>query len=231
MDSFYKQQKQAKAGKASVRAQKMTGRQDKPLPSLPSEAIPEVVIEVEGDSTVFDNGESAYWVKTGGPLLGAFQSSVNGTPTASAAGSTTSLLLEQHKTVLAYEWASALTPGLLDKRMRTASLVSHMSSSVQSLGLIVSADDRRTTEGHSAESSLFVSEMNLHCNVDTVSDADDGSKAPICEPLETRTMCCAKEDKQRCLSYSYRRKGGFGTRFGYHILAGAIIDVQAAVDA
>ncbi|KZT04355.1 uncharacterized protein LAESUDRAFT_728188, partial [Laetiporus sulphureus 93-53] len=229
VDSSYKQQKQAKVGKASVRAQKMTGRQDKPLPSLPSEAIPEVVIEVEGDNTVFDNGESTYWVKTGGPLLGAFQSSVNGTPTASTAGSTTSLLLEQHKTVLAYEWTSALTPGLLDKRMRTVSLVSHMSSSVHNLGLVVSADDRSATEGDGTESSVFLSEMNIHCNVETVSDAKDGSEAPTCEPLEI--VCCAQEDKRRCLSYSYRRKGGFGTPFGYHMLAGATIDVQAAVDA
>ncbi|KZT04357.1 uncharacterized protein LAESUDRAFT_761200 [Laetiporus sulphureus 93-53] len=212
------------ADKVMVTASKeiLTSGRNKPLPPLPWEMVSEDQFERKDSSGECENEVNEDWM-TGGPLLRAFQTSELGTPTASATGSTASLLQEADDGVLEREWIKALTSDLLGNELRATPAVSQMSAVGSGTGLADSVGDlHRGSTDSSGSSSLPSSEVSLAGEVEFRNDAADDGKAPQDDFVEI--ACCSEEDMQRCLSYSYRKKHGSSTPFAFCVLAGGATD-------
>ncbi|KZT04358.1 uncharacterized protein LAESUDRAFT_306178 [Laetiporus sulphureus 93-53] len=113
------------ADKVTVTAsqQVLTSGRDKPLPPLPWEMVSKDRFEGKDSSGECENEVNEDWM-TGGTLLRAFQSSEQGTPTASAAESTVSFLQEENDSVLEHQWGRGLALDMFKKWPMDASLAS-----------------------------------------------------------------------------------------------------------
>ncbi|KZT04317.1 uncharacterized protein LAESUDRAFT_761172 [Laetiporus sulphureus 93-53] len=144
-------------------------------------------------------------------------------PTASGAGSTTSLVPIQREHVFENEWTSPLHPQLFDGRWRTMSLGSEEVSAAllrqsleidtleglpvirrQSHGLAMTMSNHGEEAGPRADSSASSLRNDLENNVAIHNNSADVAKSVAYEWHENPS--CAQEDRQRCLSYAYRRK-------------------------